>query len=152
MSRLVHLNALHALEVALRRGTLKKAAQELGISPAAAGQRIRALEAYLGYPLLERGPAGVGPSRRARRAFEDLRTGFDHLRRAADALDLDHQARVTVRCDPDWLALWLAPRLPRFTANAPHLRLELRSADEAGRRPARGFPAPASALPPCRGG
>ncbi len=136
MKRLVHLNALHALEAVLRRGTLKDAARELGISPAAAGQRIRALEEYLGHPLLERGPGGTTPGRQARLAMRDLRAGFDHLRQAAEALDLDHQARVSLRCDPDWLALWMAPRLPRFAAAAPQLRLELQPADEPAAKPA----------------
>ena len=49
---LSHLRSLQALEYALRAGSLKDAASGLGITPAAAGQRIKALEEYLGLSLI----------------------------------------------------------------------------------------------------
>ena len=59
MAGLTHLRALQALELALRTGSLKGAAGILAITPAAVGQRIKALEDYLGTELLVRGRAGL---------------------------------------------------------------------------------------------
>jgi DNA-binding transcriptional LysR family regulator len=58
-----HLRSLQALEAAIRNGSLVAAASELGISPAAVGQRIKALEDYLGVELILRGRAGLQPSK-----------------------------------------------------------------------------------------
>ncbi len=41
------LNHLHAFEAAARHLSFRKAAKELNVTPAAVGQRIRALEARL---------------------------------------------------------------------------------------------------------
>ena len=50
-----HLKSLQAIELALRSGSLAKAAEALSITPAAVGQRIKALEDYLGLELVVRG-------------------------------------------------------------------------------------------------
>ncbi|WP_410482400.1 LysR family transcriptional regulator [Ovoidimarina sediminis] len=60
--RLTHLNALRALEASLRHKSFTGAAEELGVTPAAVGQRVRSLEEYLGRPLLQRTRTGVIPS------------------------------------------------------------------------------------------
>jgi LysR family transcriptional regulator, glycine cleavage system transcriptional activator len=127
MSRLVHLNGLHALEAALRHGTLTLAASELGISPAAIGQRVRALEEYLEAPLLERGAGGVRPTALADRASAELTEAFARLRAVADMLNLDRQAFVRLRADPDWVELWLNPRLDRLGAASPSVRLTVQT-------------------------
>ena len=54
MAAISHLRSLQALESAIRLGSLTAVANELGITPAAVGQRIRALEDYLGIDLLVR--------------------------------------------------------------------------------------------------
>ena len=55
MAVTTHLKSLQALELAVRTGSFKAAAETLGITPAAIGQRIRSLEDYLGTDLLVRG-------------------------------------------------------------------------------------------------
>jgi LysR family glycine cleavage system transcriptional activator len=44
MVAVTHLKSLQAVELAIRKGSLKEAADVLGITPAAVGQRVRALE------------------------------------------------------------------------------------------------------------
>lgn len=125
MTRLVHLNALHALEAALRHGTLRKAADELGVTQAAIGQRIRGLENYLGYPLLQRDVSGVSPTEIASAIAADLRTAIGYLDKVARALNFDHDGAVRLRVDPDFLVLWLRDRLPDFHHRHPAIALEL---------------------------
>jgi hypothetical protein len=45
-----HLKSLQALELAVRTGSFAAAADILAITPAAVGQRVKALEDYLGMP------------------------------------------------------------------------------------------------------
>ena len=56
---LSHLKSLQAIELALRFGSLRKAADALSITPAAVGQRIKAIEDYLGLELVVRGRSGL---------------------------------------------------------------------------------------------
>ena len=57
-----HLKSLQALELAARLGSLRDAAGVLAITPAAVGQRVKALEDYLGRDLLVRGRSGLKPA------------------------------------------------------------------------------------------
>ena len=123
MSRVVYLNAMQALDAALRHGSMKRAAAELGITPAAVGQRIRSLENFAGTPLLDRGLTGVTPTDTAKGLAAGLRRAFEELDQVALRLNLDRDGPVRIACDPDLLALWLRPRLSGFAALYPATRL-----------------------------
>ena len=114
-----HLKALQALELAVRKGSLKEAAEALAITPAAVGQRIRALEDFLGFALLERGRAGIRPSEALAAALPSLHQAFSLLEAAARELDLQRGHEVHVAATSDFAELWLAPRLARFRAANP---------------------------------
>ncbi len=130
MRPLTHLKALQALEAALRHGTLAGAAVELGVTSAALGQRIRALEDYIGQPLLVRGSSGVVPTLMTNEAVADLALGFEKLNRVAELFQTAHLGRVTLCGDPDWIQLWLEPRLPRFVRDNPQAEVRvLRAGD-----------------------
>lgn len=121
MAATVHLKALQALELAIRSGSLKAAADRLGITPAAVGQRIRALEDYLGTDLLLRGRSGLQPTPELELALSDLRTAFAALERVTETLDFQRVSEIQIVADPDWAAIWLAPRLPAFRAAYPNV-------------------------------
>lgn len=123
MSRVVYLNALQALDAALRLGSMKRAAAELGITAAAVGQRIRALEAFTGTLLLERGQAGVTATPATKGVAAALRRAFDDLDQVAIRLNLDRDRPVRIACDDDLLALWLTPRVGTFQAQFPAAKL-----------------------------
>eukprot|EP01035_Chromulina_nebulosa_P040183 gene40183-54333_t len=79
-----HLRALQALELALRTGSLTGAAARLAITPAAVGQRVKALEDYLGIDLLVRGRSGLQPTPELSGALVHLHAAFRELALAAD--------------------------------------------------------------------
>ncbi len=54
---------LQVFREAVRCGSLGEASRTLGYTQSAVSRHIAALEAEYGIPLLERGPAGVRPSR-----------------------------------------------------------------------------------------
>lgn len=117
-----HLKALQALELAVRTGSLKVAGETLSITPAAVGQRIKALEDYLGVELLERGRAGVRPGPALAAAAAHLHQGFEALEAAARELDLQRAHELHIAAASDFVDLWLAPRLPRFREAHPNIR------------------------------
>lgn len=116
-----HLKSLQALDMAIREGSLTAAAEKLGITPAAVGQRIRSLEDYLGTDLLLRGRSGLKPTPELDRALADLRSGFAALDRVTEALDFQRVSEIHIVADPDWTELWLLPRLPAFRAEFPKI-------------------------------
>jgi len=116
-----HLRALQALELAVRHGSIRRAAEELAITPAAAGQRIRALEDYLGTDLLLRGRSGLHPTPALEHALSDLRSAFAALDRVSEILDFQRISEIHLVADPDWTELWLMPRLPAFRAAHPNI-------------------------------
>lgn len=134
MPALKHLNCLQAVEASVRLGSQKAAGEELGITPAAVGQRIRTLEDYLGTQLLERGRAGVTPTPALQFALERLTEGFDALAEAADQLRYSSHNTVRISAGADWTALWLRPRLPEFLDRYPHCEVLLDTAAGAGDR------------------
>ena len=121
MALTTHLKSLQALELAVREGSLKAAAERLGITSAAVGQRIRSLEDYLGTDLLMRGRSGLQPTRVLDQAIADLRVAFEALDRATDTLDFQRVSEIHIVADPDWAELWLMPRLPEFRNEHPNL-------------------------------
>jgi LysR family glycine cleavage system transcriptional activator len=119
---LTHLRSLQALELALRTGSLQAAADVLWVTPAAVGQRIKALEDYLGVDLLVRGRSGLKPTAELSGALAHLRTAFEELDAVAALLNLQRSDQIQVAATSDFVDLWLRPRLPAFLANHPQIR------------------------------
>ena len=122
MAPTTHLKSFQALELAVREGTLAAAAERLGITPAAVGQRIRALENYLGADLLLRGRSGLQPTRELDLALADLRIAFRALERVTEMLDFQRVTEIHMVADHDWADLWLTPRLPDYRAENPNIK------------------------------
>ncbi|MDO1581404.1 LysR substrate-binding domain-containing protein [Rhizobium oryzicola] len=122
---LVHLNGLRALESVARLGSLQAAAGELGVSVGAVSQQVIKAEAQLGRPVFQRTSRGLVPVSDAAALFENLRKGFQSLSDAvAIARPLDDN-QLTVSVAPVFAARFLVPRLDRFAAAHPEIRLRL---------------------------
>lgn len=121
MTAATHLKSLQALEMAIRVGSLKDAAEQLGITPAAVGQRIRSLEDYLGTDLLMRGRSGLQPTVDLNRALADLKAAFAALDRVTQDLDFQRVTEIHIVADADWSELWLLPRLEEFKRENPNI-------------------------------
>lgn len=113
--RLPPLESLRILATCVRLGSFTRAAAELGITPGAVSQRMRALEAHIGVSLFRRhGPALTTTDRakalglRMNDALSLIRSAIDDCRR------IKHSLRIT--CAPTFAARWLVPRLKRYHA------------------------------------
>ena len=120
MASVTHLRALQALELAIRKGSMQAAAAELSITPAAIGQRIRALEDFLGFDLVVRGRSGIRPTKELDAAKAHLSAAFRELDTVSQILDFQRVNEIHITADPDWAELWLAPRLPAFRKSNPN--------------------------------
>lgn len=134
MPAVTHLKSLQALELAVRTGSLKAAADLLAITPAAVGQRVKALEDYLGLELLVRGRSGLQPAPALSGALPHLEAAFRDLELASQRLDLQRGHEVHVAAPPDFADLWLKPRLPGFKAEHPAMLFCVNGEGEAPMR------------------
>jgi LysR family transcriptional regulator, glycine cleavage system transcriptional activator len=118
---LSHLKSLQALELALRLGSLKAAGGALWITPAAVGQRIKALEDYLGVDLVVRGRSGLRPTSELSGALEHLRAAFQELDTVATMLNLQRGDEIHIAATSDFADFWLKPRLENFRTEHPRV-------------------------------
>ncbi|WP_395678255.1 LysR substrate-binding domain-containing protein [Inquilinus sp.] len=134
--RLPALDSLRFLEAGARHANFTRAADELGVTPAAVSLRIRDLEAELGVALFRRsGPAvtpteaGAALAGRVAKALGLLRAAVEECRGTAEPL------RVTAV--PTFAMRWLTPRLAAYHASPDAVPIRLDVSAEL--RPAEGF-------------
>jgi LysR family glycine cleavage system transcriptional activator len=121
MAITTHLKSLQALELAVRSGSLRAAADQLCITPAAVGQRIKTLELFLGVELIVRGRSGLRPTAELSNALPHLARAFLELGAATKKLDLQRANEIHIAANSDWVELWLAPRIHRFRVEYPNI-------------------------------
>ena len=120
------LNALRAFEAAARHLSFTKAAEELGVTPAAVSHQIKGLEDFLGVTLFRRLTRALVLTEAAQRALPALREGFTKLAEGSERLRAPADTGVlTVSVDPSIAVKWLVPRLERFHQVYPGLDLRL---------------------------
>jgi LysR family glycine cleavage system transcriptional activator len=138
-TRLPPLNALKAFESAARHLSVKRAAAELNVTPAAVSHQIKALEDYLGVQLFLRQNRALELTEAARAALPKLRDGFDSLAQAVERLRAHKgMGQLTLSAAPSFAARWLMPRLHRFFDAHPEIDVRvsarLRQPASGGRR------------------
>ena len=129
MRSLNRLKWLHAFEAAARHGSFTGAARELGVTPAAVGQLVRALEEWVGHPLLHRtraGKARLTLVSEAQEALQDITQGLDKLESGLNKLRGRRARSVVVITASQVLMMnWLMERLNRFSAAHENIDLRL---------------------------
>jgi LysR family glycine cleavage system transcriptional activator len=138
-ARLPPLNALRAFEATGRHLSVKKAAAELNVTPAAVSHQIKLLEDSLGVKLFLRRNRALELTEAARVCLPKLREGFDSLAQAVNRVRAHKGGgMLTVSAAPSFAARWLMPRLHRFLESHPEIDVRvsarLRQAAEGGRR------------------
>lgn len=114
------LTALRAFESAARHMSFARAADELGVSPAAISQHIQALEAYAGQPLFRRLGRRIELTDAGAAARPLAAEAMMLLAQSARAMRLTlRSARVAVSAPPSFAQKWLAPRLAGFQSAFP---------------------------------
>jgi len=107
------LESLRVLAACVRSGNFSRAAAELGITPTAVSQRMRALEGQIGVTLFRRHGPKLTTTDRARALGQRVDDALALLHGAVDdCRRVKHPLRVT--CAPTFAARWLVPRLMSY--------------------------------------
>jgi LysR family glycine cleavage system transcriptional activator len=122
--RLPPLNAVRAFDAVARLGSVRAAADELAVTPAAVSQQLRVLEAHLGIVLTQREGRGLALTESGRAWHAEIAR---HLRAIALAAERVRPGRrvVQVTVVPSFGSRWLVPRLPLFTAREPEIEVRI---------------------------
>jgi LysR family glycine cleavage system transcriptional activator len=131
MNPVFPLLALRAFSEVGRHGSIKRAAEALGVTSGAVSQQIRQLEDRVGVTLFVRSRHRMALTEAGVRIHPDLLTAFDQIERALRTLEATRARRtITISTVPSFAASWLVPRLGGFTARHPEIetRVEATSA------------------------
>lgn len=124
MKALPPLRALQAFEAAARLGSFARAADELGVTPAALSFQIKGLEEYFGQSLFSREKRQVALTKAGQALAPDVTEGFRALQRGWRTVQRQGNKRVlSITAGPAITSLWLAPRLFAFASDHPNLDL-----------------------------
>jgi len=125
IGRRLKLRDLHVFFTAVQRGSMAKAAQQLGVSQPAVSEIIADLENALGVRLLDRHPQGVEPTkygdaliRRSTAVFDELKQSVRDIEFLADPA----AGEVKFGCTEAMAAI-LSPVMERFTRQYPRVLL-----------------------------
>lgn len=124
--------ALRTFEAAARHLNFTRAADEVGLTPAAVSYQIKEIEDQLGIVLFARTSRSIQLTPAGAVLFEATTDALETLQRAAGrarriARD-SNQFRLTV--GPRFATHWLLPRLPKFKAAHPGLELTFDITDQ----------------------
>ncbi|NVB39424.1 LysR family transcriptional regulator [Pseudenhygromyxa sp. WMMC2535] len=120
-----------ALLLALgRSGSLKRAAEVLGVNISTVARRLDAAEARLGVHLFDRTPDGTLPTATAERLLpylEGMEQAAADFSRALGGIETEAEGRVRLAAPPGVVDHFLVARLPALLERHPRLHIELLS-------------------------
>ncbi len=119
------LNWLRAFEASARHLSFTGAARELNMTQSAVSQHIKSLEQHLKQPLFLRRSRTLELTRTGATYLPVVRDAFATLSRGTTALMMDQRSAVQVHTNLSFAAFWLAPRLKKFYALHPNVRLNI---------------------------
>jgi LysR family glycine cleavage system transcriptional activator len=133
MRQLPSLTALRTFEAVGRLGSIKAAAHELNVTPAAVGHQIRLLEENLRTPIVRRSNTGFGLTDAGQALFLSLMSAFDALEEAARRIRATAE-KSTLQVDslPSFASCWLVPHLSSFYAEHPGIQVEVNTVGDLG--------------------
>ncbi|MCP4315787.1 MAG: LysR family transcriptional regulator [Hyphomicrobiales bacterium] len=121
----VHLSALRAVEAVGRLGTLRAAADELGVTVGAVSQQVQNAEKQLGRMLFKRQPKGLQKTPLGLQVTRRLTTAMTELSAAVQLAENDRKETLTVSVPPVLAEKWLVKRLSGFHRRYPDIRVRL---------------------------
>lgn len=130
--RLPSLTSLAAFEASARHRSVKRAAEELNVTPGAVSRQIKSLEEELGVPLFGRGQMGLMLTADAETLYAVLAYSFSRTSETVQAIRSGNQAlRVTLACTHAVATCWLMPRMQDFWRRYPEITVDHLISDEA---------------------
>ena len=117
---------MRAFEAAGRLSSIRRAAAELHVTPAAISRQVKVLEAYLGIQLFSRGNRAVTLTPAGQQYLSEISTHVAAIRRATGKLIEARGRRVLhIRAYTTFAMRWLIPRLSSFHSSHPEVEVSL---------------------------
>ncbi|MBX9910810.1 MAG: transcriptional regulator GcvA [Beijerinckiaceae bacterium] len=131
MDRLPPLNPLRAFEAAGRLRSIRRAAEELSVTPGAVSRQVQSLEAYLGLPLFRRDPREIVLTVEGEQYLEAVSGHLEGIRAATQRLTGRRTVELLrVRAYTTFSMKWLIPRLSSFHDAHPMTEVRLTTSNE----------------------
>jgi len=131
MERLPPLNPLRAFEAAGRLQSIRRAAEELSVTPGAISRHVQSLETYLGVKLFRREPKEIVLTAEGERYLEAISKHLDGIREATHLLTGKRSVELLrVRAYTTFAMKWLIPRLGSFHAENKTTEVRLTTSNE----------------------
>ena len=126
MDRLPPLNALRAFEAAGRLRSMRQAAQELHVTPAAVSRQVRLLEDFLAVSLFTRSHRAVKLTAAGDRYLKEVAKSLAGIRNATRHAIAGRGLRpLKIRSYTTFALRWLIPRLSSFHQAHPKIDVQL---------------------------
>jgi len=130
--QLPSLTSLAAFESCARHRSVKRAADELNVTPGAVSRQIKALEEELGVPLFARSQAGLTLTADAETLYSVLAHAFSRAAETVQVIRSGNRAkRVTLACTHAFASHWLMPRMGDFWRRFPDITVDHLISDDA---------------------
>ena len=126
--RLPPLIAVRFFEATARHASVRRAAEELHVTPGAVSQQVRKLEDFLGCALFERQPRGLALTAAGRDYQRACAEGLAVIGHATSRIASANRRQVVlVSCTPGFAVQWLVPRLQGFLQQHPEMDVHVGS-------------------------
>lgn len=120
------LSSLRAFEAAARLSNFSRAGRSLNVTHAAIAQRVRALEADIGAPLVRRSGRGIALTQVGERLARSLREGFQIVAEGVDEARNSERVRgLRVTTTPHIVDTIILPKLSEFWRSHPGVEVAL---------------------------
>jgi len=120
------LNALRAFVAVGRHGNLKKAADELFVTPSALSHQIRNLEETLATQLFHRSRSGLSLTGKGEMIYSGIADGFEQIQRTVAKLDTQRERELlNISMLSTFAMRWFIPRLSDFQKRHPDIEIRI---------------------------
>ncbi|MEL7524323.1 MAG: LysR substrate-binding domain-containing protein [Pseudomonadota bacterium] len=121
----IHLSGLRAVEAVARLGSIKRAAEELGVTVGAVSQQVQKSESQLGVQLFERRNRLLLPTAHMLAMQPHLTTGMTSLSTAIATTERGREDALTISVAPVFAGKWLVWHLKSFNKAHPGIRVRV---------------------------
>jgi len=121
----IHLSGLRAVEAVGRLGSVKAAADELGVTVGAVSQQVQKTEAQLGVQLFERQNRALLPTAHVLAMQPHLTSAMSSLSTAIATTQRGREDALTISVAPVFAGKWLVWHLKQFNKAHPGIRVRV---------------------------
>jgi len=129
--RLPPLTMLRAFEAAGRTGSMRRAADDIGVSHTVVSRHVKNLEHWMGRKLVLTSPRGAELTPDGQTLFAAVSKGFELIARAAEGLRARRvRGRLRIWCYSGLATRWLAPRLSELEEALDGAEIDLTATEQ----------------------